>query len=137
LYRRNKDFGKLSLLMEIRIGSKHYLHVYIWETHEAMYINCGAEKGDGGYYLGLPYKYDTENDVPLPKPKFGEIHLVLDYFGAGTFAHELQHFILDWIDTWDLVDNDETICWTVGKMTTEFWNKFYDNYGVIQNEHAE
>ena len=92
-----------------------------------MYASCNAEAGVGGYWLGMPYKLDIDHGAPLLKPKVGEIHLVLNHFGAGVFAHELQHFILDWMDIWGLGDS-EAICMIVGRMTSQFWSMFYDNY---------
>jgi hypothetical protein len=63
-----------------------------------------------------------------------EIHLVKGYFGGGTFAHELQHFIIWWSDIKQLEPcgkHWETIPKLVGDLTNEFWCWFYKEIEVV------
>jgi len=57
----------------------------------------------------------------------GEIHL--HEFGAGIFAHELQHFIFHWCElkkrNANGEDFEERIACLAGDLTVQFWNKFY------------
>jgi hypothetical protein len=58
---------------------------------------------------------------------FGRIGLWRDIMGAGYFAHELQHFIHDY-----MLDREETnnekIAWMAGDLTSQFWTKWYELY---------
>jgi hypothetical protein len=59
---------------------------------------------------------------------FGEINLVKGAFGAGIFAHELQHFLAQWytINNWDIIGKHwEKAAYLAGDLTTAFWNWFY------------
>ncbi len=70
----------------------------------------------------------------------GEIHLVEGEFGAGIFAHELQHFIQDWICTNELnpmEDEWEDIAYLAGHLTSQFWNWFYDNFELEKENNNE
>ena len=67
--------------------------------------------------------------VALDKGKhFGLICLWDEIVGAGYFAHELQHFILDYmarrIDVNDTEAN-EHLAWMAGDMTAQFWTEYY------------
>ncbi|MCP5017328.1 MAG: hypothetical protein GY938_18975 [Ketobacter sp.] len=95
-----------------------------------MLENSGLEGDNIAGWLASPYfKYDDAgHETPA---LFGEIHLTDNDFDAGWFAHELQHFILDFIDRFklDFADKDnEVICTIVGEMTTAFWGRFYELY---------
>ncbi len=116
-YIRRKDKTELAGMVEINIPFKQYLHVYIWSSKEAMYQNTDFERNNyGACYAASVYT----------KHKFGEIHLVEGEFGAGLFAHELQHFILHWIHEYGLLDLDkEDICLMAGGVTNKFWTWFH------------
>ena len=113
-YIRRKDKTNLAGMVEINIPYNQYIHVYIWSSKEAMYQNTDFERDNyGACYAGSVYT----------KYKFGEIHLVEEEFGAGLFAHELQHFILHWIHEYGLLSQDkEGICLMAGGVTAKFWN---------------
>ena len=88
------------------------------------------ERSYFGCYLGKVWKF---RDNELVNRKLGEIHLVNGEFGAGVFAHELQHFLVDWIKAmkWTrglLKKYWEDIAYMAGDLTTEFWNNFYENF---------
>lgn len=58
----------------------------------------------------------------------GQIHLVKGKFGAGIFAHELQHFLSWWsvVKEYDLIGRDwERVSTLAGKLTSKFWKLFY------------
>jgi len=88
-----------------------------------------SEKGVNGYFYA-PRTEIKANGVVKNKV-VGEIHLTQKRFGAGVFAHELQHFISWWCNVKDLDPMEEH--WEVvpklaGDLTNEFWIWFYDNF---------
>ena len=65
------------------------------------------------------------------KKYFGLICLWEEIVGAGYFAHELQHFVFDYIAremSDNLSDVNEKLAWMVGDMTAQFWAKYYKLY---------
>lgn len=132
LYLADKNESKALSKIAIPIVNGYFIDVYIWPDKETMYAESGNAGDDyAARYVTLPYKKDVDSGHMCIGPKFGEIHLVIDEFGAGFFAHELQHFILDWIyvHQLDFVTGDnEPICQIVGDMTSFFWEKFYALY---------
>ena len=131
MYKRIKDKADLLTMMQLQIVGKQYLHVYIWKNEKAMHSNYDYDGDFAAAYCGLAYKVDVDTGRLVLGNKFGEIHLVHNGYGAGTFAHELQHFIMDWIDVYGCEfeeDQIEEICRIVGNMTTKYWNWFYKNF---------
>lgn len=77
--------------------------------------------------------------IGLEKGKqFGVILLWDKLIGAGYFAHELQHFIVDYTYRNKLMDQlakentenklsrtSEIIAWMCGEMTCQFWTEYY------------
>jgi len=70
---------------------------------------------------------------------FGAILLWKDIIGAGYFAHELQHFITDYLVRKDLFkpileqdkrfsETSEMLSWICGDMTAQFWAEYYKLY---------
>ena len=117
-------------MMILPIVGKQYLHVYVWKTNEAMHKNYIFDGDFAAAYCGLAYYVNVDTGEAIVGNKFGEIHLVKGEFGAGIFAHELQHFILDWIDYYGCEfkrDQIEDICLIVGNMTAKFWTWFYES----------
>ena|SRR3989337_2192099 len=141
MYVRRKDLTDLRAKIKLKIDKRCYLDVYIWKSLDVMHKNTApGEDSYGGCYISLPYIEHTEIDRVWNEigPKYGEIHLVDNTYGAGTFAHELQHFILLWSHDnkmdleplegpgWVPEDSDiEKICGIVGAMTASFWAQFY------------
>ena len=135
MYNRVKDSTHLMARMHLSIRDKQYLHVYIWESNQAMHDNhdVGYDGDFAAAYCGMAYKINADTGELRTGKKFGEIHLVNGNFGAGVFAHELQHFVMDWIDIYGIEDNPawiETICGMVGDMTNKFWVWFYDTFKI-------
>lgn len=133
LYKRVKDKTELLAMMKLPIRGKQYVHVYIWANNEAMHKNYIDDREFAAAYCGLAYYVNVDTGEALVGNKFGEIHLVNSEFGGGIWAHELQHFILDWMDFHTTVYNEielEEICLITGDMTNKFWTWFYDNFEV-------
>jgi len=142
MYVRKKDLTDLRARVKLKIDKRCYLDVYIWMNLSSMQKNTDPGKdGYHGCYISLPYVEYTDPDRvrKVFGPKYGEIHLVDGMYGAGTFAHELQHFILHWsydndmnLDPpdesgWIPEDSDqEKICILAGRLTTSFWGQFYE-----------
>jgi len=124
MYKKGKDKKNLLARMKLSIIDKQYLHVYIWKTNDAMRLNYDYEGGYAAAYCGLPSINGNIGN------KFGEIHLVEGEFGGGIFAHELQHFIIDWMGAYNFKYKGkqiEKICLMAGNMTNRFWTWFYAN----------
>jgi len=142
MYVRKKDLTDLRSKIKLEIDKRCYLDIYIWRNISSMQANTDpGEDGYHGCYISLPFIEHTENDRvwKVLGPKYGEIHLVDNMYGAGTFAHELQHFILHWSYDNDIIleplegpgwipeDSDqEKACALVGKLTSSFWTQFYE-----------
>lgn len=137
MYKRIKDETDLLAKMRLPIRGKQYLHVYVWKNNNAMRDNYDYDGDFAAAYCGLTYKVEVDTGEPVVGNKFGEIHFVHNGYGAGIFAHELQHFVMDWIDVYGCEFEEEQIeeiCTMVGKMTVKYWVWFYDTFE--RNTHA-
>ena len=131
MYKRIKDNTGLLARMRLPIVDKQYLHVYVWENKDAMHDNYDYDGDFAAAYCGLAYKVYVDTGELALGNKFGEIHLVHNGYGAGIFAHELQHFVMDWIDIYGCDFKEEQIeevCSMVGNMTAKYWTWFYKNF---------
>jgi hypothetical protein len=129
-YIRNKNIASLLTKFRLRLNGAHYIHVYIWDSFDAMKENVDlrasqppAKHDIVACFLELPVvTVDGLECLPL---KFGEVHLVSGFYGAGVVAHELMHCMLCWIrDTGD-EDDDEIYATMAGELTRQFWNRHY------------
>ena len=130
MYKRVKDKTDLLAMLKLPIVGKQYLHVYVWKTNEAMRLNYDFDGGFAAAYCGMTVKEMVPSRELIIGNKWGEIHLVQGEFGVGVFAHELQHFIIDWIDVYGcefVSEQIEEICLIVGDMTRKFWVWFFAN----------
>jgi hypothetical protein len=117
----------------LHVPRHHKLMVYIWPTLTAMRARISAfiGKTEARRTLGLFHAPDTRigpRNV-VRNIVVGEIHLTQGQFGAGIFAHELQHFISWWSDIKDFKPTDadwERVSNLAGRLTTQFWNKYYE-----------
>ncbi len=132
LYKHRKNLSELAARFKLSIDGVRYAHVYIWKTKAAMYDNVADASEDYlARYIGLPYRVNVQTGIPVLKPKFAEIHIITSDIGAGVFAHELQHLVLDWIAVNGLDyagEHNEKICYITQEMTALFWIKFYDHF---------
>ena len=115
----------------VPIHGEEYLGVqfFIYENRKKLRLGISKYKnveGAAGYF--------TTN---LSKGNFidAEIHLDISAIGCGYVAHEIQHFIQWWIykNSLNAIDEDfEKISEMSAKITTDFWNRFYDLYKEIK-----
>ena len=131
MYTEHKDESGLSGTIKLDMYDGLYLEVYLWNDLEAMYTGTKFRGDYAARYVSLPYKIRALDGHKIIGPKYGEIHMELGNIGGGIFAHELQHFVLDYIDTYELDfagEDNERICLLVGNMTADFWSQFYEMY---------
>lgn len=119
------------MIISLKVDETHRLRVYLWDTQEDMHKNIRGSVGADAYYHAVPYTLCIGENGEVESVEFpevcGEIHIPLEHVGAGTFAHELQHFILDWALAHGKVEPQyrEEICDLTGDLTTAFWNAWY------------
>lgn len=119
----------------LSVSRNHKLIVYIWPTLKAMrgkLRKLTGTKGESGTiaFFHAPRARIGPHNVVLNKV-VGQIHLVKGRFGAGIFAHELQHFISWWstIKNYELIGKDwERVPGLAGNLTSRFWNLFYKKH---------
>ena len=68
----------------------------------------------------------------LKTRRLGELHFAKESLGAGMFAHELQHFLNQWIAEmgWGrklMNKYSEPMADIAETLTKQFWNNIYDN----------
>ena len=127
-YRRNKDLSNCAAQFKLMIDDYYYLHVYLWKDKQSMYDATYLDPPYGGCYIGMSRMISVDTGLPKKEPpKYGEIHIPMDRIGAGVWAHELMHFMLDWMDLFKLdpLENAEPLCKMAGEITRKFWVKFY------------
>lgn len=120
------------------VPRNHKLMVYIWSTLKAMRSKIrklpGTKAKDTNTALGFFYGPEmkvrkTGKRNVMANKTVGQIHLVKGKFGAGIFAHELQHFLSWWtvVKEYDLIGRDwERVSTLAGKLTNKFWQLFYE-----------
>ena len=113
---------------DLVIDEKYILSVFIWPDVEKMRKFTEVEGDHHGFFAQpeIVVKNGKVNGGDV-----GYIHLVNDEFGAGIFAHELQHFMQTWImvNDYDPVGNDwEDVAYLAGYLTKEFWDYFYEAF---------
>jgi hypothetical protein len=118
-YVEYKDYKDLLADFEITAGSQNVL-VYIWKSVRGLRRNTSFKGNDYvGAYVAYPYRKQRSG-------LFGEIHLVKHRIGAGYVAHEIQHFLYDWLQTQKQTDKtNEKLALLAGEFTREFWMKYY------------
>ena len=124
-YIENKCLDDLSSQWRIDFG-KQWLDVYVWNSVVGLRSNARFRKKD---YLGA---YVWHNGRKKTTGLFGEIHLIRDQIGAGYVAHELQHFIYDWMGHYLVCYRNnvtsEKCAKLLGDITNKFWIAFYERY---------
>jgi hypothetical protein len=126
-YVEEKEFGnQLSAEWKIDFDNK-FLQIYVWDNLEILHKNTKFEVNDHlACYIGVPG--DREEGL------FGELHVVIDRFGAGLVAHELEHFVLDYQSYSQLCkiltyEETELLSKLMGDVTNAFWVKYYSFFG--------
>ena len=120
----------------IHPGKGTWVTCYIWETLEDMHNFVATQHPDwnrdySACYLGNAWEFN--NGIELKTRKLAELHFANGEFGAGIFAHELQHFLVDWIKKmgWSrglYKKYWEDIAHLAGHLTSEFWTEYYERY---------
>ncbi len=121
---------------KLKVDRKHFVTVTIWPMLKSMqaHIRKLSKKDESdthGYFHAPKTKIYSGNRVQ--EGVVGEIHLVKGRFGAGVFAHELQHFISWWCNIKELDPIEkhwEYVPKLAGNMTNEFWSWFYEQKGL-------
>lgn len=67
----------------------------------------------------------------------GIVWLCAETLGGGAVAHELLHAGLRWMEWRGLrrprtIAEEERLCYAVGAMVTQFWNRLYARAGVAR-----
>ena len=114
------------------IRGRHYLEVVVWPDHATLQEATGHP--DATAYWDAPVTriwVGADGKTEIKTRRVGTLHFYNDGFGAGVFAHELQHFIQDWIEVGGIDTTDpEAVPTLAGDLTNKFWNWFYENFAV-------
>jgi len=131
-YVEHKDLKDLYTRFALSFGSRS-LDVYIWKSVRGLRRNTYFKTNDQmGAYVYYPYR--------KRRGLFGEIHLLKWMIGAGYVAHEIQHFMLDWLLDHKLTGAtaaaalNEPMAKLAGDITRYFWNRYCQ---VVEREKAK
>jgi hypothetical protein len=121
--------------LPIRTSKQHRarkrLHVFIWKHVKDLRQAAKA--------LDTSWNWNNAAGCYLAtrgNNQFGQIHLWQKLMGAGYFAHELHHFMLDYSSETESADYvfdrqaNERMAWLAGELTAQFWTKFYERFEV-------
>ncbi len=109
------------------VDGSHYLRVFVWPDIATLQKATGYD--DAGACWKSPEIAIRDGEIVTRL--VGNLHFYNDGFGAGVFAHELQHFIQDWITIGGIDDtDDEAVPTLAGDLTKAFWTWFYDHFKV-------
>lgn len=103
-----------------------FIRVFIWPTIDEM-RKAVVQDDIFGYWHGndvrIDYK-DIYHEPTILTKHAGDIHLYKDGYGAGVFAHELQHFIQSW---YSIIGEGDNEFWPTiaGEITSKFWEWHY------------
>lgn len=116
-YVEYKDFKDLHMQFTIPFGSQN-VQAFCWRSVRGLKRNTNFSSDYVGAYVAYPARRKTG--------LFGEIHLVRNRIGAGYVAHEIQHFLYDWLLTQPQNRNtNERLALLAGNITREFWVRYY------------
>ncbi len=129
---KRPDFDLLVGYYNYTLDEKYRILMFIWPTFKGMQKFTDTKKDTLAYFC---YPEIIVHEGEIVEGDVAYFHFVEDEFGAGIFAHELQHFIQIWIEInelWPLVvdqekDNWENIAYLAGDITTAFWKSFLRN----------
>ena len=116
-------------ITRLQVDPAHVLRVFVWPDIESLQRATGYD--DAGACWKSPEIVTRDDEIVTRL--VGSLHFYNNGFGAGVFAHELQHFIQDWISIGGIDDTDsEAVPTLTGNLTATFWSWFYDHFKVIQ-----
>jgi hypothetical protein len=115
-------------LLPIGLSSKK-LRVVIWEYLKDLRGAAKETSGDSASY----WRRAAGAYIATRGPRrFGEIHLWNKIIGAGYFAHELQHFMIDyieWTESFPLnMESNERAALLAEDLTAVFWTRYYKRF---------
>jgi hypothetical protein len=122
----------------LKVNSYHRLKVFIWPDIETLQKATKAPGAEGKWERPTLRVWNGDDGTTEIKSRIvGRIHLYIDGFGAGIVAHELEHFIQDWIELEGIeTDDPESVPTLAGSLTNQFWNWFYEHFEENVNEQA-
>jgi hypothetical protein len=102
------------------------LRVVIWEYLKD--LRATAKKLDSS----LNWRDAAGGYLAVRMRSFGQIHLCKKFIGAGYFAHELQHFMIDYSEESECHPLDpkanERMAYLAGDLTAQFWSEYYKRF---------
>lgn len=117
-YIEYKDEKDLEMKISVLFGSQNVLF-YVWRTVKGLKRNTFFRSDYVGAYVAYPYR--------KRRGLFGEVHLMKSKIGAGYVAHEIQHFLYDWLLEQRATRNtNERLALLAGNVTRDFWKQYYD-----------
>jgi hypothetical protein len=132
--------GRIVLEFDIHPVPGGKIGCFVWDTRDQMLAATShrfKEKNYEACFVGYRWVFDENG---LKPGRLGNLHFYADKMGAGIVSHEIQHFVLGWVSAlvkfregYDINDHDdiEEVCLMAGDITKEFWNKYYENCGII------
>jgi hypothetical protein len=119
-YVEYKDFKDLETSFSFSFRSQNVLF-YIWRSVRGLKRNTIFQGDYVGAYVANPARGK--------RGLFGEIHLVKREIGAGYVAHEIQHFLYDWLLEQKVTKNtNEKLALLAGHITRDFWVQYYKEH---------
>ena len=113
------------IVTRFSVDESHWLRVFIWPDRDSLEAATGMEETTA--YWHSPNIYTQKGKVF--NRLVSTIHFHIGGIGAGTFAHELQHFIQFWISLGQINDFiEEDVPKLAGDLTNRFWVWFYENF---------
>lgn len=102
--RKSMPLATFALSIRARKGqrARKKLHVAIWKHLKDLRAAAKRTSGYGGWGDAAGVYIAAKN-----KTQFGEIYLWIDLIGGGYWAHELQHFMIDYMESTESFPLDE------------------------------
>jgi hypothetical protein len=138
MIKRIKDKSKCLAQWTLKVGRRHYFHVFLWDSQESFDQN--TLDNEPGQVLGCvnycPYTIEIEKkrEKKIIMPKLGEIHFIKDIWTLEIVAHELCHALLHRLDYLEpSIDeifseegnSEESICLEFGQWMDEIYRHLW------------
>ena len=114
----------------LKVNDYHRLRIFVWPDIDTLQ-RATRDPGAGAKWERPEIRiwYGDDGTVRIVNRIIGRLHFYVNGFGAGVFAHELQHFIQDWIELKGIdVASPEAVPTLVQELTTAFWTWFYETF---------
>ncbi len=155
MYKLRKNKNQLLAKWKLKIGKKHYFHIFLWEDQENFEANTiGNTPGKVAacvhfaptiveVLLGDPYSETTSpNEIKysafekeIVRPKLGEAHFIKDKWDLEVVAHELCHILLHRLRVLEPsvekimeqeYDSEETVCYAFGRWANQIYSMLWE-----------